>query len=196
MEKIIKFPFPEYNECFDNKVLLNKPYCLCYQYDIKDNSQYGPYGFETAKSQSLLQKVFSNVYFWNQDKQDLVEMPIDIRKQGIYLYGSMEIIEQTRKEILTYRLCKKKNEYLKKDDPIGNMPILLRIFDNHKYNANGINQFIEDKINFFIVQFFTPEAGNSLVLFDDSVWEAIKNIALQEAVNTDEVQSINELKAW
>jgi hypothetical protein len=197
MERIIKFPFPKYKSCFDNEDLLQKsPFCLCYQYNLNKDHQYGPYGFDTEKAQLILRRSFLKLYFWDEVKRDILKTQVNILRRGIYFYDNEDYIEQERKSISSYFIQKRKNEILRKNEPIESIPFLLKVSNNNKFSVNFLNQLINENINFFIVDYFTPEAGNSLIFFNNSILKRIMLLAKQESVNFDDVESIDNLKAW
>lgn len=197
MERIIKFPLPKYKSCFSGEATLNKePYCLCYQFNINKHDGYGPYGFETEKSQLILKRSLGEIYTWDVSKKNLIKLPVSNMKQGIYIYENSETIGLLNKEVLSYLINERKKSIGLGNIPMSSKPPLLDIVDNNQYRVSSLNQLIDRGIRFFIVSFFTPEAGNSLILFDDNLLDRIKENALQESVNVDEINSIDVLKAW
>ena len=85
MEQLIRFPYPLYNDSVKSlETLIEKPYCLCYQFEVNENG-YGPYGFDTEKSKELLKKLFEGLYFWHNGafiKNDNYNL-----RSGIYFYN-------------------------------------------------------------------------------------------------------------
>lgn len=52
------------------------------------------------------------------------------------------------------------------------------------------------KKSFFLQQFYTPEAGHTLILFDFDLIEKIKEFSKKNEIEFVEVESINDLKPW
>lgn len=200
MEKIIKFPLPQYNEIFNVKEeLIKKPFCICYQYDINENG-YGPYGFNTNKSLTLLKKTFESLHIYVDGKIQKMNDSIAAFKNAIYLYNSENAVELLSKEINNYSIMVKKKEIFrrnqKEDIKLPEKPIILDVIKNDLFDVQILNQLLDKNINLFLTKYYAPEAGNSLVLFDDDIISIVQNISKELGVEYCEVTSINELKPW
>jgi len=200
MERIIKLSLPKYKATFDcTENLKHQPYCICYQYDVCENG-CGPYNFATEKAHQLIQDVFEDVYFW--DTQKLKLRKVGRFPRGLSFYGELSGIETFQKEGVVYLSMEKKNTLLSKRNKaiqeLPKKPLILDLFDSEKrmYSSSVINELIERKTTFFINEFYTPEAGNTLILFDDSLIEKIKQSAYENGIDFLEVETIDDLKPW
>lgn len=199
IEKIILFPLPEYVQIFDDKsILIQKPFCICYQYNIEKGN--GPYGFNTEKSERLVNSVFSNIKYWDKEKFKLTERKLKIDK-GICFYNENECLIDLQKDVDSYLIMSKKNEYLKKMyGKVFNSertPILLEIYDNCNFvKSDTINKLIERNCHFFIQQTYSPEAGISYILFDEYIQKKIEKIAREEQIEFKILDSLDQMNPW
>lgn len=198
MERLIKFPLPEYCNCFDSvQNLIRIPYCLCYQYDI-DNNGYGPYGFKTFKAKSILEKVFNNLYYWNNN-QIIEYNSLDFRS-GLYFYNEPDWVKLKIKEISSYHIKVKKDILLRKKNGTALLvqtspPHLIRVYDG-LFKTDILNELLISNINFFISIFFTPEAGQSFIFFDHTLLSEILQIAKENGISLTDISSIEKLAPW
>lgn len=200
MERLIKFPFPKHSKCFDDEsVLINIPCCLCYQYNVGING-CGPYGFNTTKAQSILKQSFRKLYFWDDNKKDCIEVKSLTLGSGLYFYDEELWVESEKKNMYSYLTIIKKNDFFKKRgrilQEVQNPPFLLEVYKDGLFNVKVLNQLIITNIHFFIVHFFTPEAGSSLIFFDDCFIKKIECAARSESVDLIAKSSINKLYPW
>ena len=196
MERIIKFSVPEYGKIFDCRMELKcNPYCICYQYNI--DNKYGPYGFNTKKSAQFIKNVFGEVLSWDAEKYQLYKTSY---RQGLNFYGNLDGILYLYEKSKSYQKATKKNELLKRYNkpiqPLPEKPLVLDISDEGVYKSAIINKLKETGISIFIGVSYAPEAGESLILFDENLTEKIKHVAYMIDIDFVEVHSIDDLKPW
>lgn len=198
MERLIKFPYPKYCNCLESAQNLRySPYCLCYQYDVDDNG-YGAYGFNTIKSELVLKDLFNSLFYWNND--NIIEYQSLNIKSGLYFYNDDAWVKSEMRNICSYNISLRKTELLRRkginviSEPTKS-PLLFNIYDG-SYKTDVLNDLLELNINLFISHLFTPEAGQSLILFDPSLILKIEQIAINKSIEFVKVKSIDELKSW
>ena len=197
MERLIRFSLPSYCNCIDSvQNLAQKPYCLCCQYDVNEYG-YGPYGF-TDKGKAVLKSLFSDIYHWKDN--NLVEYHSWNFRNGLYFYDEKTWVESHVKAINNYNLQQKKAKLLKDKgiDTDSNElipPLLTGLSDGH-FKADVLNELINQNVKFFISHFFTPEAGETFILFDPSLTTKLPMVAEKQSVEFCDVGSIDELCAW
>lgn len=187
---------PEYLKIFDDVNRLNHlPYCFCYQYEINDLG-FGCFGFNTKKSEQLINDIFNEITFWNP--KELEEQPFSINKKGISFYkeSSAALI----KEVLKYKLDSKKNSFFQKSNKQIILeliyPRLFKIFDKKVYSAEVVNELLIDNYHFLIHQFYTPQGGNCFLSFDLDLKTELRYWANKNDVLYEELDDINQLKPW
>ncbi|MFJ0492296.1 hypothetical protein [Citrobacter werkmanii] len=197
-EKLIKFPISEWMLKANGftKELPSSTYCVCYQYDIDDNG-FGPYGFSTIASDKLLSFLFSNILFFDKSKNKL-DFCSNIDKRGVYFYGNKigEIerqINEHSKLILKNKL--KINKGLA-EEVHAEKPLLFELYSDNKIEVDVVNEFISNKFDFLFNYFFTPMAGQTLILFNNEIWNKAVEYCKDNKIHTQEVCSIDDLKAW
>lgn len=200
MERIIKFPLPDYIKIVDNfDALKIKPYCICYQYNV-DNMGYGPYGFETDFSEKILNHIWASVEIW--DKERIIPLKSFQQKRGdIFFTKKTKELELEINNVKKYQLIKKKNTLLNKKDKqtisINNKPILLDLFnENRLLKTSSLNYLLNLNIYFYIRRFYSPEAGDTFIIFENNVLDKIIRFTKNSLCNFLEISSINNLKPW
>ncbi|MGE6983845.1 hypothetical protein [Kluyvera intermedia] len=197
-EKIIKFPVSEWivqSSHFDSD-LPSSAYCICYQYNI-DSHGYGPYGFLTEKSEGLLSFLFTDLMFFSKDKQTL-DACSTLSKRGIYFYGDDNDSINMQLKDYNKRILKNKlraNRGLSKETH-PEKPELLNLYDDDKIEVNVINNLIKEDCCFIFNCFFTPVAGQSLILFDCNIWDRAMEYCKNNGIDSEETDSIDNLKEW
>lgn len=193
-ERLIKFPVPDWNRVISSD-LDSMAYCICYQHSYTSEN-YGPYGFTTDKSSKILTSTFPNLFLC---KEKLVSAK-SISEEGIYLYGDNEKIKHLLSELNKYHLAVKKNEIkMKKSlptEPAPVKPLLTDISKNHNYDSETIKKIINAGCGVLISHYYMPEAGASLILFDQDAASSLEKNALKYGITFNEVNSINALKPW
>jgi hypothetical protein len=200
-ERIIKFPVPEWNRVISSD-LDSIAYCICYQYDFTINNN-GSYGFNTERSLKIIKGTFPDLFFYKRCKDNVKELltnAVGVKEKGVYFYGANEKIKALSMEIDRYYLAKKKNEIkLRKSlapELLPPKPLLLGLSNNQVYESDVIRRVIGAGCGLFISHHYMPEAGDSLILFDQHIVSSLKNNALRYGVNFLEVNSIDDLKSW
>lgn len=200
-ERLIRFFMPVGSE------LINQPaklpaYCVCYQYDF-DLNGYGPYGFETDKSQLIIRDTFQDVYCCQEDgKGDFFSVfkENNTNKKSLYLYGNGELISALDVELKKYRLAIAKNNikarHLLPSETLPSKPLLLDVRKDGIYQSEVLEVLIKLNCGVFIRHSYTPEAGEVFILFDESVWDEFKSNAIRQKIEILEVLSVNDLKSW
>jgi hypothetical protein len=198
VERVIKFPFPDWicDKFTREHKLYKTPYCVCYQ-QIIANNDYGPYGFSTEKSLKIIRNSFGSI-FYVDDKKETIRKCDSINYDGIYLYGAE--IEGLIKEYNNYFALKLKNNIkIKKGlmaEPVGHEPILYHVIKNNTFDTGKVNTLSDRGCGFFLSKFNMPEGGQILFIFDSKIWSNIKLASVKEGVDSLELNSPNELRAW
>lgn len=193
-ERLIKFPLPNWNRItpvsFDGLIK-----CFCYQYDVSD-SLHGPYGFDTKLSLEILHRAFRNAYYFDCNEKKISEA-IFLKKNGLYFYDNFTPLIN---EFNLYQLAVKKNEYkIKKGMIPDNLPLKPDIVDANEeviISERLISKLIREKVGFFIVNHYSPEAGQSILVFSEDLCVKLCEAAKKYNVNMEVVSSINDLKPW
>lgn len=200
-ERIIKFPVPNWDRII-NSDLDSTSYCICYQYHFNSNN-YGPYGFNTDNSLKIINQVFPELFFLNERSNDgnkLLTKTKEIKKNGVYLYGNEEEINSLDLELTKYYLAKNKNEIkLRKSldqDPLPTEPLLLSLLKGNIYDSETIIKILNLDCGLFIKHHYSPEAGDTFILFDKKLITSFKTSALNYGIEFVEVNSIDDLKSW
>lgn len=197
-ERIFIFPLPSWNNPIKGEITAGKPYCLCYQYNVDVNG-YGPYGFCTQNAQEIIKDIFGLLYYWRVDKSELVfrDMPTEA---GIYFYGDPSYIERLQGQVNKYRSMQRKNEMLERKgiptSPLPPLPLLFTLSDSFFFDGVSLDRLVRESNKFFIRHFYTPEAGEVLILFDDDILDRIKIVTDHRQIDLLEVDSINKLNSW
>lgn len=197
-EKLIKFPISEWmlKASGFTKELPSSTYCICYQYDI-DGNGFGPYGFSTIASDKLLSFLFSNIVFFDKSKNKL-DLCSKIDRRGIYFYGDKtgEIDRKINKyNKLTLKNKLKINKGLP-EDAHAEKPLLFELYSDNKIEVGVVKEIINNKFDFLFNFFFTPMAGQTLILFNEDIWGKAIGYCKDNNINTQVVGSIDNLKAW
>ncbi|MEO3988796.1 hypothetical protein [Pseudocitrobacter cyperus] len=197
-EKLIKFPISEWmlKASGFTKELPSSTYCVCYQYDI-DGNGFGPYGFSTIASDKLLSFLFSNIVFFDKNKNKL-DLCSKLDKRGVYFYGNK--IGEIDKKINEYNKLMLKNK-LKisrglPEEAHTEKPLLFELYSDNKIKVGVVNEIINNKFDFLFNFVFTPMAGQTLILFSDEIWSKAIEYCKGNNIDTQEVGSIDNLNAW
>lgn len=198
IERVIKFPLPIWmaDNFIRAKELCTEPYCICYQRDV-DNNGFGPYGFSTDKSQKIISGVFSNISHLDAERNSIKEQK-NINIDGVYFYGERSnnlILEHNK-----FHSFKAKNKMRTKRglsaEPLPAEPFLFNFIKDGIYDSNKLNYLIINGYNFFLSKFNTPQAGQTLCLFEPNVWHKIKLHCELNEVHTQEFNSPEQLNHW
>ncbi|WP_445495991.1 hypothetical protein [Photorhabdus sp. SF281] len=199
IEKLIKYPFPEWANVFtDVNKLIVEPYCICYQYNVTQNG-YGPYGFLTDISQKIISNIFNELYFFDSTINSLKKRE-NINKDGIYFYGENSENEKIMSEVYNYSHIILKNKFREKKGlppislPLN--PVLLELYKDNLYRSEKVNELIRRDCGFIISDFYMPESGKTLIVFKPELWDEIVLLFEKEKVLFVELDSFNLLKAW
>lgn len=197
-EKLIKFPMSEWmiQSGGFTKVLPQSAYCICYQYNIDDNG-FGPYSFSTTRSDRLLSFLFPNILFFYKNENKL-ESSSKIDKRGVYFYGNNngEIDKKTKE----YNKLILKNKFRANkglpEETLVEKPPLLELYSGNTIEVNVVNELIKNNFHFLFNCFFTPMAGQTLILFDHDVWVKATEYCKDNKICVQEVNSIDDLNSW
>jgi hypothetical protein len=196
-ERIFEFSLPTYKQIFTQENFSETPYCLCYQYDINDVGR-GPYGFNTANSRKIIHSVFENLRYWNKKYSQFIDHT-EIKKDGLYTYGDNSFFIKQQEYVNNYSLALKKKELLSKKGlthSLPQIPILSYLWKESLIDTSAVNLILKDSMQFFILDFFAPEAGKTLILFDKSIKKRIKEASALVNIDFYTVNQINDLPAW
>lgn len=199
MELTIEFP-AEQDEIFTQPSHLPRGFCICYQHDVNE-SGYGPYGFHTAKSKTLLKRALGPLIYWNSERGQLVDVDIP-RADGIYFFKDQSYVLKIKEEVLTYQkfqaLQALRDRYKKTSILTSSSakPVLLDVAQGQKISGAAISKILESNCSFLISYSRITEIGQILVFFDTSLREQIREIAEDEGINYKTERSIDDLKAW
>lgn len=193
-ERLIKFPVPNWNrvtsEKFDDFFI-----CLGYQYDFDDHF-YGPYGFDTPASQDIMRSVINSSYYYDEVTNKFI-LASTLKKKGLYFFDGFKNLKD---EVENYHLCLKKNEIkIKKglvSDELPAKPLLMQAISNGEFEDSLILKMMSDKIGFFIVNNYSPEAGQTILIPSEELCGLFFEAAKSYNVQVVEVGSINFLKPW
>lgn len=195
-ERIVRFPYEEWMRevFFGDNDLVSLPYCVCYQYYV-DESDCGEFGFSTENASYILSCVFGkevSLYTGHGVKKT---EHIDIN--GLYLYGDSLINNNLLNSYSGFSSIELKNKLREKKGmvPVANVekPCLYNIQVDDRFDVLKINELININADFFLSRFFMPEAGQSMLIFDLSVWSEINKCASVIGVDCVELNSIDEL---
>lgn len=197
-EKLIKFPMSEWmiQSGGFTKVLPQSAYCICYQYNIDDNG-FGPYGFSTTRSDRLLSFLFPNIAFFYKNENKL-ESSSKIDKRGVYFYGNNngEIDKKTKE----YNKLILKNKFRANkglpEETLVEKPPLLELYSGNTIKVNVVNELIKNNFHFLFNCFFTPMAGQTLILFNHDVWVKATEYCKDNKICVQEVNLIDDLNSW
>ncbi|HCC0890840.1 TPA: hypothetical protein M4K80_004457 [Salmonella enterica] len=197
-EKLIKFPVSEWmtkSNNFKNSLPLSA-YCICYQYDINENG-YGPYGFSTIKAKELLSFLFTNLMFYNKEEKNLTVCSIP-GKRGVYFYGDSS--NRINKQMQEYKKMILKNELRVNkgltEETYSEIPDLSKLYNEHEIEVSIINKIIDEGYDLFFNCFFTPIAGQSLIVFDDNVWSRATEYCENNEIFFQVTDLTDNLKEW
>lgn len=191
---IVRFPFPDWSELTDNDgKLIKKPICYCWLQMGEDKEV--TYGFDNEIASDFLKTLFPK--FLMVDESGVKECLFNKLPPGeICFYDDGERIEMLKKTFFEYFLNKKKNELLKKrggrdenNVDINLMPLEL----NAGVSSESINNCLKSNLPVLIMRFFTPEAGDTFVIFDEGLDSQIRKLAEKLGVKYEEYKDINEL---
>ncbi|MGD8164541.1 hypothetical protein [Pantoea sp. FN0307] len=193
-ERLIKFPVPNWNRVtskkFDDFFI-----CLGYQYDF-DGDFYGPYGFDTPASQDIMHSVIKSPYYYDDITNKFI-LSNTLKKKGVYFFDGFKNLKD---EVENYQLCLKKNEIkIKKgldSDELPAKPLLMQAINNGEFEDSLILKMMSDEIGFFIVNHYSPEAGQTILIPSEEFCGFFFEAAKIYNVQVVEVESINSLKPW
>lgn len=198
-ERIIKFPLSIEKGVFSSySELKSMPYCICYQYDISDHG-HGPYGFHSERAEGLLKYLFNKLIFidfngFSQRSESVVS------KRGFYFYADNSANQEIISELESYKLAILKSKMISKKGEGATLPLqplLMKLNKEGVFDSCYINQLIEKKCQFFLfIDYYTDIAGRTLVLFDTTLLNKIKEYAKDHDIQVIEVSSDKELLAW
>ncbi|NUU69038.1 hypothetical protein HQN64_23475 [Enterobacteriaceae bacterium BIT-l23] len=195
-ERIVKFPYEEWmgEVFFGDNDLASLPYCVCYQYYV-DESDCGEFGFFTENASYILSCVFGKeISLYTSHGVKKTER-IDIN--GLYLYGDSLINNDLLNSYSGFSSIELKNKLRERKGmmpvAIVEKPCLYNIQVDDRFDVLKINELINTNADFFLSRFFMPEAGQSMLIFDLSVWNEINKCASVIGVDCMELNSIDEL---
>ncbi|MGG7521267.1 hypothetical protein ACQ3G4_07675 [bacterium BS0013] len=198
-EKLIKFPISEWivQSVHFQTDLPSEAYCICYQYNI-DSNGYGPYGFLTEKSEGLLSFLFNNLLCFNKEDKTL-DVCSTLSRNGVYFYGNNN--EQVHKQLADYRRMLLKNKLRANkglpEEVSPEKPDLLNLYDDYGgVDVSVINYLMEKGYQFLFYWFFTPVAGESVIVFDCNIWDRAIEYCKKNGIDFQEVDSVDNLKEW
>ncbi|MCG8708049.1 hypothetical protein JHU04_001250 [Brenneria sp. 4F2] len=193
--QIIKFPFPLWDNITNSdSLLICKPYCICFRSDFSESSE-GDFGFKNEKACLFFNELLKRIILIKENNIELMKknMPTE---SGLYLYDDDNIFKSLEKELLFYLKNKKKNELLLKRGQEGEkieMPLILNVHSTSGYDIEIVNHAIENSYPFFLRCFYTPQAGESLVFFNDNFDAKIKKLSLSMDIDYMEVSTMNNI---
>lgn len=198
VERMYIFPLPSWN----NPIIgggIGKLRCLCCQFDI-DEHGYGPYGFSTERAREIIREVFGRLHYWDPITKDLTAKDIPT-KSGVYFYRNTDFIDTNQGELKKNKLVQKKNALLEKRGmqtlPIGELPILLKLYDkDEQVSGKTLDSILQKCDTLFIRHFYSPEAGEVLILFNDHIINYVEATAKQRGVELQHIDTINMLQPW
>ena len=198
--KLIEYPLPNYLPVFDNLKLLDfTPYCISFQNRVDVNG-FGRYGFDSEIGEKCISYIFGDIYFETENKLFKLK-GAPKRNDVLYFYPTDDVIKSLIEQKIRYTQSIKKHELLLKQGEVlldlPPEPLLSNLLSTNKlFRVDIINQLISQNISFFLQRFYSPEGGNTLILFDKKIREGIKEYCLVNDIFFDKKDSINELKAW
>lgn len=192
---IVSFPYPSWSNLTDNDTgLIKKPYCICW-YELDEHNDI-TYGFKNITAKEFLKRLFSKVMLVSEDSYKL-HSPEGFKSRQVYFYDDNKEFNVLKNEIERYFLLKKKNELLKKrgmilKENVNDLSYML--FEiNGVISSNAINSSLKKKVPLFLSCYFTPEAGETIVLFNEDVELKIRHIAINMGVIFKKYKYISEL---
>lgn len=199
VERVLRFPLPKWNNplCGDLIVARN-PYCVCYQYSV-DPEGYGPYGFGTQRAREIIRAVFGDLQFWSVNAMDLIRRDLPT-ESGVYFYDDPPFIEKLRSQLSAYRLGQTKKTILEKRgqtiDSLSSPPALVTLCTEKGLDGLAMSHLLRESSCLFIRHFYSPEAGDTLILFDEGPFNRLKAAAAHLAVEVSEADAIENMKPW
>lgn len=197
-ERVIKFPLSDWiagiNKFPDH--LPTCAYCICYQCDWNE-ANYGPYGFTSASSKKLLNFLFHELHFYNQNSLSLQPV-LTPGNSGLYFYG--ESVEAFNRRIVEYKKEKLKRKLQSGLPQLPGLSIeaseIVNVYNNDKVSTALLTHLVKNNYSFFFSCFLTPMAGQTVILFENAIWEKAKSFCQQSGIQVFEADSVNELTSW
>jgi len=201
MERIIEFPIPDWDEVFVGDTDLKyKARCICYQTNV-DKMGYGPYGFITDKAESIIFCLFKELFYFDWESRVLRKnSSVSVRMKGLYIGGNAIKNQELEQKLISYNASELKNSLRRKKGlPVifsNEAPIILGTYQGELIDAGVVNQLICEGYFCLVVKYYAPQAGQSLVLFEDKDFEKLKVYAQDVSIDYHTASSIDDLRAW
>lgn len=200
-ERLIRFPWPSQADSPRSSVRA-PAYCVAYQHDVDPNG-YGPYGFNTERSQLILGNALGELHTlqksagseaWSLAREDAA------RKHPLYLYGEASQMADLKRELACFYATAAKNSIRARHalpvEVMPDRPVLLQVLMGGECPIDVLEKLMASGCGAFLRQNSAPEAGDVFVFLSTAAWSRLRWNALRHQVDGMEAASIHELKPW
>lgn len=200
-ERFITFPAPEWNLPY---VKNNNDdffcYCVCYQYDF-DDLGYGPYGLTTNSAANLVDDFFKDgLLTYSESHKNKLALHKFSSRKGLYLFSRKKKVTDLYNECTLYASNLVKSEILKKRgakiESTPTKPLVLSYLQKVERSVEDITEIMHQGYGVMIVNYYTPQAGETLMFFDKVIFDAFVTEIINRGIGLAHFDSIDELKAW
>lgn len=192
---IASFPYPEWSNLTDSDLaLIKKPYCISW-YEINENGEVN-YGFKNEDSKEFLKEMFFEVMFVDEAGYK-THSPIGLERGILFFYDDNSTYSTLKEVTKKYFLDKRKESLLLKrgvDDIVkSSKPKFISTQKKHQLPSSLINECLGEELPIMSISYFTPEAGESIVLFDETLKEKARKICLSMGIKIHNFNNIDQL---
>ncbi|ORM68438.1 hypothetical protein [Pantoea rwandensis] len=189
------FPYPDWSNLTDSDLaLLKKPYCISW-YEISEDGDIH-YGFKTEDAKKFLKEMFFEVMF--VDEMDYkTQSPVGLERGVLFFYDNKSTYSTLKDTTKKYFLSKKKESiFLRKG--ITNFvkatkPKFISSQKKNSLSTSLINEHLTDELPIISATYFTPEAGETIILFDENLKVKAKGVCLSMGIKIHNFNSIDQL---
>jgi len=189
------FPYPNWSNLTENDLaLIKKPYCISW-YEISEDGDIH-YGFKNEDAKNFLKEMFFEVMSVDEMNYK-IHSPIGLERGVIFFYDDNSTYSTLKEVTNTYFLRKRKESILLKkgmSDVVKSIkPKFISTQKKNSLPSSLINEYLEDEMPITLVTYFTPEAGETIVLFDESLKVKAKAICLSMGIKIHNLDDIDLL---